>query len=505
MKKKIISLIISLCVVLLMGCQETPDESAVVSKVDGLDESIIIEPLKEGESQELDIPKHWNATKESTDGKMQIVTDLDISQIMVKNLPVLEMKSHKLSQEELKKLVNYFSEGKKLFVPELSIKEDYQKILERMENGQGAYGNVGDAYNSVMKMRLEEAMELAPEHVGKKQEVEVEFQKKQEDIAWNVAKGRENLSEAENKDICFAADVGEEALSHIAVENYDVDLKNSSYFTWKKGVVVSEERDIQYFKRLNESDESGNEEEQKYVESFREVLNRFQKEMEAETITIEEGMRVVENMMDELEMPEMKLASSERILWFPDNAIPENDSPGSSEDFLWQADLTKTKSGYKYTYTRDTNGLFVVDSGVAFSGIGEVYAPSFLPEMVHVTVTEDGICEFIWEGISDEVEVIAENTRLLSFEKIQDRLFEQISYWYSGKMIPEESSMRFSYVIENIKLGYTYIPAYEKPESAWMVPVWFFTVKEQKNGKDVQVLHWTINALDGGVIGNVLN
>lgn len=56
--KKAILFIIMLSVI-FTGCQKTPKESAVVRKTDGISETIVCKPLKEGEMRETDVPKHW--------------------------------------------------------------------------------------------------------------------------------------------------------------------------------------------------------------------------------------------------------------------------------------------------------------------------------------------------------------------------------------------------------------------------------------------------------------
>lgn len=57
MKLRYVSIIV-LCLA-LTGCQKTPDQSAVVSKADGLSQEVIAEPLKEGEKNMLDVPENW--------------------------------------------------------------------------------------------------------------------------------------------------------------------------------------------------------------------------------------------------------------------------------------------------------------------------------------------------------------------------------------------------------------------------------------------------------------
>lgn len=81
----------------------------------------------------------------------------------------------------------------------------------------------------------------------------------------------------------------------------------------------------------------------------------------------------------------------------------------------------------------------------------------FPAETITITVTESGVKSFVWEGMSEEVKRITENTKLLPFDKIQERLAEQIFYWYSGCTAgqPVDDPTQFQYRVTDAKLGYT--------------------------------------------------
>lgn len=94
----------ALCIT-LSGCQETPEESAVVSKADGISEAVVCESLKEGETRETDIPAHWEFEEKKSNDRVIIQADLNLVEQSIGNLPVIEMKSHELTQEEMKGLI----------------------------------------------------------------------------------------------------------------------------------------------------------------------------------------------------------------------------------------------------------------------------------------------------------------------------------------------------------------------------------------------------------------
>lgn len=499
MRRKLSILLAVLCMVLLGGCQSTPEESAVVSRSEGFDPNLVAETFKSGEEISIEVPAHWSASESGDNEKMTINAELDFEPIVVGNLPVLEMERHRMTEEELEKLVLHFSKGKELFKLQMNTKDTYQEVIDRMENQEGAYAEQAAAlYYMELKKQLQEAKEVAPETVKDEKITEIGFEIKQEDESLNIAKGRGGSDTGDAK-IYFAADIGSDRWSYIEAETYDADLKNDSSFLWKTGEWLSEERIQEYIRGNeynNQDDETG------YLESYRELLEGFVRVLDKDGITQETGREQAELLMEELEMPEMSMEDCDRVLWFPNGAMPELSSPGTQDDFVWQADLTQAESGYIYTFTRNIGGLFAKEAGAAVKGAGETYAPPFPIEMVQIVVTQNGIMEFRWQGMSEEVSVMAENTRLCDFEKIKERLFEQILYWYTGLGVPQSSDMKFSYEVVKAELGYTYITAYEKPERAWLVPAWSFEVMEQVNGNDLQIIPHTLNALDGGVVSS---
>ena len=76
------------CGLLLTGCQKTPDQSAVVSKAGGLSEDVIAEPLKDGETQTLDLPEHWDTTVTWSNDRGVFHADQKLESVTTGNLPV---------------------------------------------------------------------------------------------------------------------------------------------------------------------------------------------------------------------------------------------------------------------------------------------------------------------------------------------------------------------------------------------------------------------------------
>lgn len=204
----------------------------------------------------------------------------------------------------------------------------------------------------------------------------------------------------------------------------------------------------------------------------------------------------------------MVLLSAQKALWFPKGSIADNIV--SEEDCLWNADLSKAETGYEYVYTRAVNDISVdqMNGSFAITENGESYSPPFSIERIVMVVTDSGVKSFLWEGMCEEVSTVAENTNLLSFEEIQKNIFDQMYYRYMAWGQPAEDKTDFTYEIKEAGLGYTYVTVYENPKNAWLVPCWFFTVRERvdgeaKNGESFErtEMQFMINAVDGGIIG----
>ena len=238
--KKIIAVI--LMALLMVGCQKTPDHSAVVNNENGLKEDLIIDPLKEGEKRKTDIPATWKFSEKKSNDRVNISADLPLKNDEIGNLPIYEIKSHEMSTEELKKLTLYFADEDKLYAPSVFTKDVYQGIIDRINNNEGAYANLTLAmvYPDI-RSALQQAVEIAPENEDDLKNVEIKFDQKIEDpaldkaLSWSGASRGANLREK----IWFEADVGEQRSSHIEAETYKNGLNNESKFIWKEGSSIA--------------------------------------------------------------------------------------------------------------------------------------------------------------------------------------------------------------------------------------------------------------------------
>lgn len=158
-----------------------------------------------------------------------------------------------------------------------------------------------------------------------------------------------------------------------------------------------------------------------------------------------------------------------------------------------------------YVYTRAYGGISTDQLiGATTQETMNTYTVPFPIEMISITITDDGVKNFSWTGMCEAVSTIAKNVKLLPFDDIQKQLFDQIFYKYSSHGQPAEDMTNFTYKVNFVKLGYTYVTAFQNPQDGWLVPTWFFEVMEgegpEADVKDLLAFPVAINAMDGGAI-----
>ena len=589
MKKSVLAIMVGALCIILSSCQETPEESSVVSKVDGISEAAVCEPLKKGEKRETNVPTHWKFEEKKSNDRVVIQADIKLGEQSIGNLPVIEMQNHELTQEELNGLIDYFTDGEELYMPQMVTKDAYQEVLDRISSKEGSY--LQSAYSTSIagiQNATREGMELAPDEASAPEKMEIKFQKKTEDHGVEAARSWMS-TELENTDTedYFTADVGEDRKAYIEAERYNQEIDNDSSFLWMEGSNFIEEETIETEEMQSEYYSSFGMDTNGYTEKFHELADAYRKCMDKITFTEEDGKEQAEQVLEDLGIDGMGLVDSDRTVWFPNGACSERNGLGLGSDALWQGDLDRGLPGYLYCFSKSVEGITSVPDGVVaeetvdsyvppfqveqvledlgIDGMGLVdsdrtvwfpngacsernglglgsdalwqgdldrglpgylycfsksvegitsvpdgvvaeetvdsYVPPFQVETISILITEEGIKYFKWDGISEEVCTVTENTKLLPFEKIQAKLTDQIFYWYSGKGQSANDTTALEYDVVNAKLQYTYTTAYQEPKHAWLVPAWIFTVRESIGGNSLQELSYVINAYDGSVIG----
>ena len=492
MKLKYISIIL-LCLTLI-GCQKTPDQSAVVNKANGLSQEMIAESLGEGEKNILDVPENWQFCELRSDDRVTIATDLKLGKMETGNLPVIEMKRHELTEEELKELVAYFAGAADLFEPNVSEKEFYEKIIDCMENPKADYIQSKWMRDSKYQNLIKEAYDLATENEQDKQVMDVKFQMQKTDPAIDhILENQFGIeTETNEEEDYFDADVGADRKSLIHAERYNEQLENESLFEWKQKGWWIDESDIEIHRRMDQKGEAE-------ADKLNEILSEYQKKLDALSFDEKKGKKKADEILEDLEILNMQLCDTKKILWFEDEDAYRRFQIGLSDENFIQCDVNACEEGYLYSYSFMVEGIPAKQS-LSFGSTQETpsYIPSFSLETINIIVTESGVKSFDWNSMTDEVKTIAENTRLVDFDKIQKQIINQIYYRYTMRNQPANDPTKIRFDIVDIGFKYTYIPAFGNPKNTWLIPAWFFVV--DAGDFEPQALKYTLNALDGGVI-----
>lgn len=169
------------CGLLLAGCQKTPDQSAVVSKAGGLSEDVIADPLKDGETQTLNLPEHWDTTVTWSNDRGVFHADQKLESVTTGNLPVIEVSQKKLELEQLNGLISYFAGGEILYQTQELTREYYQNLLDRIKNREGFYADNSVEYDLTgLEKLVEEVLPLAPEQTPLQEIGQIEYTSKRQ-------------------------------------------------------------------------------------------------------------------------------------------------------------------------------------------------------------------------------------------------------------------------------------------------------------------------------------
>ena len=490
-------------VLLLTGCQETPEETYVTNKSEGLQEEYVIE--QSDKRKELNVPVSWSEQIIENDGGLTLTADsigLDIPDI--KNTPVIEVERTEFSEEKLKELVDYFAGEDDLYKISYVDESKLKGLIEDIQKKNGMFGIPETSMQSNYQQRLnnlEKLQALLGDTPSSKEYItEIGFDDYCADLFTYGLNGdiEEKIKATYGKKFLMAAlDKDAESTAYIKATAYDEATGLNSGFQYEEGNYLTEKW-IQKEKEKVEKYQKENYEWGKQYESF---LVSFDSEPENKEFTKEEALNLAEMILKDLEINGMAVSSIEKVYWSP-------------MDFQWNPmDFVNGKAGYEISFGLDMEGLttFLQTSANAYRGMNEnSYKPLFMAEEIKMVITEDGVKKFTWVNMCKKNGIIAENTLLMDFEDIVESLTThllaiKIAVDHVNNFEGNETSTE--YVVKDVKLRSAYVNAFEAPTNAWIVPAWFFTLEQYTinhlnddfitKGNDEVVV---INAIDGGYI-----
>lgn len=508
-KRKVICIgVILITALCITACAETPDKKVVVDRSEGLAEENILSKETEGTPKEIDAPEHWKETIERSKGYVTLTADCDIQLPEIYNTPVYSYEIEPMTDELLDKLCTYFAAGGRLYEDPAMTKNELNTQREKMVNYKGAWGYFAGRVEQEtrlkdMVVKVDELIEQAPDKKPKRtyieaslmapKQVDVEYVRQQ----WEVRKSWHSWYYDTEEKIGLTARVDKGRVSDpiIRAINYNDKVGSTTGFVFNQGVYIDEielKGDLNNQKAFN----TGN-------EAYLNYLTGEMEHVKDETFTKEDALKEVDKILKDLSIKGVAVTDCVKAICISDS---------ESWAGLDEENLPK-KAGYSVYLSRKAGDLlgYPFPRGVVpYDNLPEeTYAPSFLTEQIHIVVTEEGVQRFEWLDISKHKDTIAENTRLLPFADITERLADHLLYAMismSGGEKAEEDE--FTFEVRNVQLRAANVSAYEDISAVWLVPVWVFDmdvtarfklgdqVRETALGSEIVVL----NAIDGGYV-----
>ena len=490
----------------LTACVKTPEENIVTDKSKGLSEENIIPKEKDGKEKQLNIPEHWKETITRKDGFITVEADDDISIGNIYNTPVYVYKIRKMDRKLLENLCSYFAEGSSLYEDPGMTKEELIAEKEKMTAGIGNWGSYDANYMASMVGSVENLIKNADEKRTEPKEIKAELRiPLKNGMEWigkswcNATHKRtwNNWYFETDKNIGFTARVakGRKVDPVIRAISYDNEIGSTTAFAYRQGTFI-DERELNLEWELEHAFQYGNEEYLSY-------LSENMEHVTDENFTEKDAVKMAKSVLKELSITEMDVGECVKAI-------------GNTDSESWAGvgtDDTQVSSGYAVYFSvkaGDVVGYPLTLASKQYENLAEtVYAPSFITEGIRMIVTKEGIQLFEWTDISKKTDVIAENTKLLTFDEIKEKLADHLLYAQIanlGGISPE--GFANIYTVKNVQLRAANINAYNKPKRSWLVPVWVFDVEgkmQHKTGKEITTENIgpdtvVLNAIDGGFI-----
>lgn len=503
MKGKILIGSILAISILICACQQTPEEVVVADKSQGLPEGSII-PEEKDTPKDLGAPEHWKESLVRGDGFVTLEADLDLEIPEVYNTPVSSWEAVPMTDEFLKKLCNYFADGDRIYEYQGMTKSELTAKKEELEQEKNTA-----SYTDYQRIEralegLEKALEKAPEKNGERKYIEPKLteprqtREEQRGAIVYIRDGFYPWYYDTDEKIGFLANVEREegCDSLIRAVGYDENVGSVSAFLYQQGTWRDQtgvDRDLKVRAPIGSPE---------YVEALERIRSKIE-QTTCEDFTEEDARKMVEDVIEDLDIQDMEIADCVKMI-------------GSSKTESWNdvnLDDPELESGYSfhlYPKAGDVTG-YTLQLGYQYEDLPETsYAPAFLTAQLEIMVTEEGVKKFEWDYISEKKDMIAENTKLLPFDEIKEKLADHLLYVELSDENGEiPSDAYYVYDVQSVQLRAANINAFEDTNAAWLVPVWVFEVKRTSfyvydGGKihesELAIDTVLLNAIDGGYV-----
>lgn len=462
------------------ACQPTPEKEFVVSKADGLPSQSLNAEINENIF--LTLPEKW-MVKEDLSDSMTMNVDATIERPDTNVFPVYKLQRKELTQEKLNELINYFAPNAQFYTAGVFTKEYYEQRLIEAKRGQFVDGKyVPPPADDPWVKSIEEKLANAP-MTNEVIPIGTDFD------YYSDYNGK--IDKSRGKNFLYINFTSADGMSgSIFALKYDARNSIDNRFSISSNINFLEQSLMENQPKISE------EERQFYTADEIKANDEVWKLLEdgffdSFTITQSQAIEQANKIVADLGIESMGIVRAEKVLIKRYSGIS-----GFS-------DAVAKDQGYVIEYTRKLDAIdgYVNHYSSSQHGIdySEAYAPPFTMEGIVIVISESGVEHFSWDGMAQKTETVSENTNLLPFDEIKERIVSQLKYEnpaYDGLDIAIELKLT------NIRLASAYINVKDDISSVWHVPVWVAQGSRiYKNDEGIETFSLgdiVINALDGG-------
>ncbi len=475
------------------GCVETPEEDVVIKKSKTSLMETESEKLVEGEYKNLNSDDQWQESYSLLEGKLILEVDTKVEIDNIGNTPIIQMKRHVMSDKELEKLARFFAGENLILKDKGSTEDELENWITLIEGEEGEYGSPYSKYKNAEYISNLEVLKGLAIDGGSEEEVNLTFDYSEitERQYMLIGEGEDIIVRTEQNRFTGIVDDGFDSEIHAIQDNQVAGTTSNFYY--EKGMTYSAlNLQLDRIVLASMDQQFPND---KWVQSANNTLDLIELNLEERTFKLDKAEQYAENILNELDITEMKLGEVYSAICYDDKNMD-----------IWVADIEESCEGYVLEYYRDIENISAFwYNGESHEIPEESYKPPFGQEKIQIVVTESGVQSFRWQNMAEIDKVIVENTKLLDFVEIQKRLLKVLEYAVVGSSSQSQTdNLHYHYELSHVELRYAYISALDEPEKAYLVPAWVFTVTSEIEEGGSRIKKFPekilINAIDGSYI-----
>ncbi len=467
--KKVLAFTLALALVLLTGCQSTPEEGIVKGKSsDALIEKASAQ-TGGALAQRINAPEHYAAAFSGQNGELTVTVDADVIIPEAERVPIVEVTATDITQTQADALMEQLLQSA-LHSPDQPLTKDEiteALLLARQEQTMGPVESDVELYQ-IYQYEGREVWEKALQE--KIDVLEAEYDQAPETVEAEPISGvftdrGDGMMQIEG--VNRSQEVGYEA---IRIANYPSGQGfSSAFYSWN---AADDGLDISY-------------------------------------ASVEEMARYAPDT-DLAQVPDVTIAE-DAAQELCDGVVQALDIPGMGRWSVRKAysvsPLLPTRCCWEVRYTRQVNGVPITctnDSYVSMNVTSDgAYQIPWPYESLAFYVNDAGIVGMKWLSPYDIGEAVTEDSSLLDFADVMG-VFEKM-------YIVDNNGLKADVTVDAIRLGYARILKQDEFGVGLLVPVWDFfgtitgengTIRDKWDDPDASLL--TINAIDGSIIDRSL-